>query len=69
MDRRTSSIWNHFTVVDQSSKISKCDMCLKRYSFKSTLTNLKKHLAGVHSIRMSSSSNRSTVSINSWIYL
>jgi len=67
MDRRTSNIWSHFTVFDQNKKIAKCDKCLKKYSYHSTLTNLKKHLAGVHSINMSS--NTSTVSTNPWIYI
>ncbi|KAF0744251.1 zinc finger BED domain-containing protein 6-like, partial [Aphis craccivora] len=57
MDKRTSGIWSYFSVIDQTNKISKCDICLKRYSFKSTLTNLKKHLAGVHAIKMSSNSS------------
>jgi len=60
MDRRTSNVWSYFTVFDQNKKIAKCDQCLKKYSYHSTLTNLKKHLAGVHSINMSS--NTSTVS-------
>lgn len=67
MDKRTSGIWSYFSVIDQTNKISKCDICLKRYSFKSTLTNLKKHLAGVHAIKMSS--NSSTVSTYPWIFL
>jgi len=66
MDKRTSGIWSYFSVIDQTNKISKCDICLKRYSFKSTLTNLKKHLAGVHAIKMSS--NSSTVSTYPWIF-
>lgn len=60
MDRRTSYIWKHFTIIDQAKKLSRCDICLKKYSFKATLTNLRKHLEGVHAIRLSS--NSSTVS-------
>lgn len=54
MDKRTSGIWAHFTIVDYKNCIAKCDLCLKKYSFKSTLTNLKKHLFGCHGIKLSS---------------
>lgn len=55
MDKRTSGIWAHFTIVEKQNCIAKCDICIKRYSFKSTLTNLKKHLSGRHGIELSSS--------------
>lgn len=60
MDGRTSNIWNHFTIFDQSHYIAKCDICLKKYSFKSTLTNLKKHLCNCHGIDLSNSPKVST---------
>lgn len=55
MDKRTSNTWDYFTIIDQNNLIAKCDICLKKYSFKSTLTNLKKHLSGRHGIGLSSS--------------
>lgn len=47
-DRRTSDIWKHFTKVD--SKVAKCDVCKKSYSFKTSLTNLRKHINNAHLI-------------------
>lgn len=47
-DRRTSDIWKHFSKVDSS--IAKCDICKKKYSYKTSLSNLKKHLNNVHFI-------------------
>ncbi|KAF0742811.1 zinc finger BED domain-containing protein 4-like, partial [Aphis craccivora] len=56
----TSNIWNNFTIFYQSHYIAKCDICLKKYSFKSTLTNLKKHLCNCHGIDLSNSPKVST---------
>lgn len=47
-DRRTSDIWKHFSKVDSS--IAKCDICKKNYSYKTSLSNLKKHLNNAHLI-------------------
>jgi len=52
MDRRTSSIWGYFTIFDQLKYIAKCDTCQKKYSYKSTLTNLRKHLSTCHGINL-----------------
>ncbi|KAL5246167.1 hypothetical protein ACI65C_013575 [Semiaphis heraclei] len=48
MDRRTSDIWKHFSKIDSS--IAKCDTCKKSYSYKTSVTNLKKHLNNAHLI-------------------
>lgn len=48
MDRRSSSVWSYFTIKDKVN--AKCDICHKSYSYKSTLTNLKKHLSSCHFI-------------------
>lgn len=48
MENRYSNVWSHFTIVDD--KFAKCDICKKKYSYKSTLTNLKKHLCNKHLI-------------------
>jgi len=48
MDRRNSSVWSYFTIVD--NVYAKCDICKKDKSYKSSLTNLKKHLSSCHMI-------------------
>lgn len=48
MDRRSSSVWSYFTIKDKVN--AKCDIYHKSYSYKSTLTNLKKHLSSCHFI-------------------
>lgn len=47
-DRRTSDIWKHFSKVNSS--LAKCDICKKNYSYKTSLSNLKKHLKNAHFI-------------------
>lgn len=42
-----------FTIVHKSNFIAKCNICLKRYLFQSTLTNLKNDFSGRHRIRLS----------------
>lgn len=48
MDNRYSNVWTYFTIVDEN--VAKCDLCKRKYSYKSTLTNLKKHLSSRHLI-------------------
>jgi len=48
MDRRNRSAWAYFTIKDNVN--AKCDICHKIYSYKSTLTNLRKHLSSRHFI-------------------
>lgn len=45
-DKRTSYIWQHFTKVDSS--FAKCDICKRNLSYKTSVTNLKKHLNNAH---------------------
>lgn len=45
-DRRSSDIWKHFTKIDSNN--AKCDICKKSYSYKTSVTNLKKHLHHSH---------------------
>lgn len=45
-DRRSSFIWKHFTKID--SNIALCDICKKKYSYKTSVINLKKHLNYSH---------------------
>jgi len=58
MDRRTSNIWEHFTIFDQNKYVAKCDLCRKKYSFKSTIYNLKKHLSNCHGIELPINSSK-----------
>lgn len=41
MDKCTSGIWAYLTIVDHKNFMAKCDLCLKKYLLKATLTNLK----------------------------
>lgn len=45
---RTSSTWTYFVVKDESFKIAKCDLCGQELNFKTTISNLKKHLERRH---------------------
>lgn len=46
--QKTSSIWQNFTVVD--SNFATCDICKRKLSYKTSVTNLKKHLTKAHLI-------------------
>jgi len=54
-DRRSSDIWQHFTKID--SILAKCDICKKMYSYKTSVTNLKKHFHHAHSLYSFSNSS------------
>lgn len=45
-DKRTSNIWQYFTKID--SNFATCDLCKKKLSYKTSVTNLKKHLHNAH---------------------
>ena len=47
LNKKTSSIWSLFTVIDDTH-FAKCDICKRKYSFKTSVTNLKTHLAKSH---------------------
>lgn len=51
LNRKSSCVWSHFTVIDNTS-FAKCDICKRKYSFKTCVTNLKTHLAKAHWIQM-----------------
>lgn len=51
MNRKTSNVWLDFTVIDNIT-FAKCDICKKKYSFKTTVTNLKTHLYSSHWIQL-----------------
>ncbi|XP_023224555.1 zinc finger BED domain-containing protein 4-like [Centruroides sculpturatus] len=50
MNKRSkiSSVWSHFTILNNELKLAECDICAKKLSYHSTITNLKKHLSRKH---------------------
>ncbi|KAL4153704.1 hypothetical protein QTP88_001537 [Uroleucon formosanum] len=51
MNRKTSDIWSHFTVIENTT-FAKCNICKKKYSFKTSVTNLKTHYFSSHWIQI-----------------
>ncbi|GBP36437.1 hypothetical protein EVAR_88017_1 [Eumeta japonica] len=58
--KRTSIVWNYFTAVDGTT--ATCDMCSMRLSYKSTVSNLKKHLNRKHPDAVRPERNNETAS-------
>jgi len=48
--RRFSAVWQYMTAFDSTYAV--CDVCKKKLSYKTSLTNLKKHITGVHGINI-----------------
>ncbi|KRT79298.1 hypothetical protein AMK59_6931 [Oryctes borbonicus] len=46
MPKKTSNIWQYCTVLDRTH--AKCMICKQRLSYKSSITNIKRHLARKH---------------------
>lgn len=46
MNRKTSNIWQYCTILDRTH--AKCGLCKQRLSYKSSITNIKRHLARKH---------------------
>lgn len=46
--QHTSTVWSYFAKLDNT--YAKCNICHNNYSYKTTLTNLKKHLSGPHGV-------------------
>ncbi|XP_022185094.2 uncharacterized protein LOC111044304 [Nilaparvata lugens] len=44
MRRKHSFLWKYFSVVDREKGVASCNICGKHFSFKTTTSNLKKHL-------------------------
>jgi hypothetical protein len=42
--RKTSPLWAYFTELSGNEKKAKCDMCSQKLSYRSSISNLKKHL-------------------------
>lgn len=47
---RKGQMWNYFAVVDEIAKKAECKYCKNILSFKTTITNLKKHMKQKHLI-------------------
>uniref|UniRef100_A0A6P7G7N8 Uncharacterized protein LOC114338666 n=1 Tax=Diabrotica virgifera virgifera TaxID=50390 RepID=A0A6P7G7N8_DIAVI len=48
-----SFLWNHFTKIPNSDFFAFCNICKRELSYKTTTTNLKRHLERVHSEELS----------------
>ncbi|XP_072392289.1 zinc finger BED domain-containing protein 4-like [Diabrotica undecimpunctata] len=46
--QKTSEIWNFFTPIENGGYFATCNICKKKLSFKSTNSNLKKHISSLH---------------------
>jgi len=51
MSRKLSGVWSHFTAIENTT-FAKCDICKRKYSYKTSVTNLKTHLASAHWIHI-----------------
>jgi len=54
MKPKTSNIWAHFTVVENTT-YAMCNICKRKYSLKTSVTNLKSHIKTNHWIQINSS--------------
>lgn len=48
MKRKRSNLWNFFDAVDKESKMAKCNVCYLKFSYKTSTSNLKKHMKNKH---------------------
>ncbi|XP_025834211.1 beta-ureidopropionase-like [Agrilus planipennis] len=48
MSRRSSVLWKIFTIEDQVKNLARCDICRQLFSYKTSISNLKKHLLKKH---------------------
>lgn len=46
--KKSSEMRNYFTITDKDKTKAKCDMCGHVLSYKSSVSNLKKHIQGKH---------------------
>lgn len=63
MNRRSSFVWSYFTIKDNYN--AKCDICSKIYLYKSSVTNLKKHLSSCHMIFLKQ--GQSTIEVSKYL--
>lgn len=55
---RTSEVWTHFTVDSEENKMAICKICQQKCSFKTTISNLNKHMKSKHVAVISSSPSK-----------
>nr|CAI5863488.1 unnamed protein product [Callosobruchus analis] len=48
MSRRTNRVWNSFSMSDETEQIAKCNICKASMIYKTTVSNLKKHMIRKH---------------------
>lgn len=46
--KRSSKLWNYFDVMSDDNQVARCTLCDLKLSFRSTNTNLRKHLDRRH---------------------
>lgn len=46
--RKTSPLWNFFSIVDNTNSVASCDICKQKLCYKSSVSNLKKHMQRKH---------------------
>lgn len=66
--RLTSSIWQNFSVVDEDRKVSSCDLCGMQMSYRTTVSNMRKHLMRRHQINdRKGSFSPATFKVSYWL--
>lgn len=63
MKRKRSNVWNFFESVDNESRLAKCNLCKLKFSYKTSTSNLKKHIKNKHAIVPHKPEERVTVSL------
>lgn len=48
MSKKTSFVWNFFHIKDNEKQMAECELCRTLLCFKSSVSNLKKHLLRKH---------------------
>lgn len=48
LGKRSSKLWNYFEVINNEKQVARCTLCDLKFSFRSTNTNLRKHLVRRH---------------------
>lgn len=48
MNRRSSPVWNFFSIANATTYTAKCNLCKSIMSYKTSVSNLKKHLLRKH---------------------
>ena len=62
--RKRSDLWNFFEPVDEKSSFASCNICKAKLSFKTSTSNLKKHMINRHPTVAIGNDERDEVSLN-----